>query len=84
MTSQAPPDPSATYDQAFAELEAVLAQLESGDLPLEQALALYERGAALAAYCTRKLEEAELRVRQWQPGNGGEEPTRPFEGWREG
>jgi len=84
MPSQAPLDPSTTYDQAFAELEAVLAQLESGDLPLEQALALYERGAELAAYCTRKLEEAELRVRLWQPGNSGEEPTRPFEGWREG
>ena len=69
-----------SYDQAFAQLESVLAALESGDQPLEQALTLYEQGAALAAYCSRKLEEAELRVRQWQPGNG----TASIEGWQEG
>jgi exodeoxyribonuclease VII small subunit len=69
-----------TYDEAFAQLEAVLTQLEHGDQPLEQALALYEQGAALAAYCARKLEEAELRVRQWQPGD----QTSSFDGWQEG
>ena len=78
-------DESTTYDEAFAELEAVLSQLEGADLPLEQALALYERGAALADHCARKLEQAELRVNLWQPGNGGKEgQARPFEGWSEG
>ena len=74
----APPD--LTYDQAFARLETVLAALENSDLPLEQALALYEEGVQLAAICSRKLEEAELRVRQWQPGN----QTTPVAGWQEG
>jgi exodeoxyribonuclease VII small subunit len=69
-----------TYDQAFAELELVLQDLEGGDLPLERALELYERGVALSAFCARKLEEAELRVRQWQPGD----QTIPVEGWQEG
>ncbi len=69
-----------TYDEAFLKLETVLAALESGDLPLEQTLALYEEGVALAAYCGRKLEEAEVRVRRWQPGD----QTVPFEGWQEG
>jgi len=69
-----------SYDEAFSELETVLAKLESGDLPLEQALALYEQGIALANLCTRKLEEAELRVRQWQSA----EQTVPVEGWQEG
>jgi exodeoxyribonuclease VII small subunit len=50
-------------------LEHILHALESGDLPLEESLKLYELGAALAAYCTHKLDEAELRVRQWQPGD---------------
>lgn len=70
---------SVTYEEAFGRLEGVLVSLESGDLPLEQALALYEEGAALAAYCARKLEDADLRVRQWQPG--GE--ISPVEGWQE-
>ena len=50
-----------TYDAALAQLEAILATLEGDDLPLEQALTLYEEGALLAAFCARKLEEAELR-----------------------
>ncbi len=68
-----------TYDAALAQLEAVLATLEGDDLPLEQALTLYEEGASLAAFCARKLEEAELRVQRWQPGD----QTAPFEGWQE-
>lgn len=69
-----------TYDAALGQLEGVLATLEGEDLPLEQALMLYEEGAALAAFCARKLEEAELRVQRWQPGD----QMAPFEGWREG
>jgi exodeoxyribonuclease VII small subunit len=68
-----------TYDAALGQLEAVLATLEGDDLPLEQALTLYEEGASLAAFCARKLEEAELRVQRWQPGD----QTTPFEGWQE-
>ena len=54
-------------------------RLEEGDLPLEESLSLFEQGLALAASCARKLDEAELRVRQWQPGD----QTTLFEGWRE-
>ncbi|HXF63769.1 MAG TPA: exodeoxyribonuclease VII small subunit [Caldilineaceae bacterium] len=71
--------PELTYEQAFTQLEQVLQALESGDLPLDQSLALYELGATLAAYCARKLDEAELRVRRWQPGD----ETTPFEEWQE-
>lgn len=68
-----------SYEEAITRLEAVLAQLEAADLPLEQALALYEQGATLAALCAQKLEAAELRVRQWQVGN----ETTLFDGWQE-
>jgi exodeoxyribonuclease VII small subunit len=75
----APEQNDLSYEEAFDQLEQVLQALESGDLPLEQALSLYELGATLAAYCARKLDEAELRVRQWQPGD----QTTPFEEWQE-
>lgn len=58
-----------SYEEAFAQLEAILARLEGGDLPLEESLQLYEQGAALAQLCTTLLDNAELRVRQWQPGD---------------
>ena len=78
---------NASYDEAFAALETVLAQLEGGDLPLEQALALYEEGIALADFCTRKLADAELRVRQWQGTDNGAasagDQTKPFDGWQD-
>ncbi len=53
-----------TFEQAFAELEESIRTLERGDLPLEESLALYERGQELAAYCTKLLDEAELKVQQ--------------------
>lgn len=51
-----------TYEQAFCELEAIVTSLEANDLPLEEALALYERGQALARYCAEMLDKADLRV----------------------
>ncbi len=53
-----------TFEQAFAELEESVRTLERGDLPLEESLALYERGQDLAAYCAKLLDEAELKVQQ--------------------
>jgi exodeoxyribonuclease VII small subunit len=53
-----------TFEQAFAELEESVRTLERGDLPLEESLALYERGQELAAYCARLLDDAELKVQQ--------------------
>ena len=67
------------YEVAFRQLEQLLSRLERDNLPLEDALTLYEQGAALAALCSKRLEEAELRVRQWQ-ANG---ETKPFEQWQE-
>ena len=58
-----------TYEEAFAQLQEILDDLEAGELPLEESLTRYEQGANLAAYCAKKLDEAELRVRQWQPND---------------
>lgn len=57
-------DANMTYEDALAELESTVARLEDGDLSLEEALALFERGQALAKYCGDLLEKATLRVEQ--------------------
>jgi exodeoxyribonuclease VII small subunit len=53
-----------TYEQAFSELETIVATLESGERPLDETLALFERGQGLARYCSELLEKAELKVQQ--------------------
>jgi exodeoxyribonuclease VII small subunit len=58
------PAPELSFEQAFEELEAIVEQLEAGQLPLEESLVLFERGQALAARCGQLLESAELRVKQ--------------------
>jgi exodeoxyribonuclease VII small subunit len=57
-------DENTTFETAYAELEAIVGQLDSGELTLEQSVALYERGRKLAAYCQTLLDQAELRVSQ--------------------
>ena len=56
-----------SYEESYRQLQAVLERLEAADLPLADSLELYESGMNLAARCGKLLEEAELRVRKWQP-----------------
>jgi len=51
-----------SFEEAMAELERVVNQLERGDVPLEDSIKLYERGAALNKRCEEKLKEAEEKV----------------------
>ena len=51
-----------SFEEAMAELEQVLGQLERGDVPLDASIKLYERGAALKKRCETKLKEAEEKV----------------------
>lgn len=71
------PVESLTFEAALAELERVVASLEQGDVPLEESIALYGRGAALRAHCQKKLEEAEARVAQITEGADGRVTTKP-------
>ncbi len=69
-----------SFEQALAELERIVQQLESGQAPLEQSIDLYERGAKLKAHCEAKLEQARLRVERIVVGPGGEaQRTEPAE-----
>jgi len=69
--SKARPAADLTYEQAFEEMEGVVQRLQAADLPLEEALALFERGQALAARCQELLEQAELRLRQLSTNSDG-------------
>lgn len=51
-----------TFEQAYQELENLVAELESGDLPLEESMETFARGQALAQRCSQLLEEAELKL----------------------
>jgi exodeoxyribonuclease VII small subunit len=63
MTDQERPDPAQMrFGDALAELEAIVADLESGRLELEEALDRYQRGVALLEGCRARLSEAEQRV----------------------
>lgn len=53
-----------TFEEAFAQLEEILRRLEEGGLSLEESVALFERGMALARYCEQELDKAELKVSQ--------------------
>lgn len=53
-----------SYEAAYEQLEAVITQLESGELSLEKSVALYEQGQLLSAHCQQLLENAELKIQQ--------------------
>lgn len=73
-----------SFDDALAELQRTVADLEAGGQPLEVAIALYERGVSLQARCERLLTDAELRVQQLVARAGGALETRDVESLDEG
>jgi exodeoxyribonuclease VII small subunit len=68
-----------SFEAALAELEQVVARLEKGDVPLEESITLYARGAELRRHCEEKLKAAEARVAEITQGPGGEIGARPVE-----
>jgi exodeoxyribonuclease VII small subunit len=74
MAEKKPP----TFEEGLQQLEAIVKEMESGELPLERALGLFERGMKLSGDCRKQLEEAETRVEILTKRAGEMEP-RPFE-----
>jgi exodeoxyribonuclease VII small subunit len=60
-----------SFEEALAELEGIVRQLEAGDVELEKSIAIYERGATLKALCEARLKSAELKVEQIVQGASG-------------
>jgi len=69
-----------TFEEALRELEEIVNRLEGGDLPLEEALQLFEEGVRLSRMCHTKLDEAQRRVEIVLKDENGKMTTQPFEG----
>ena len=61
-----------SFEEALAQLEKIVAQLESGSAPLEKSIELYERGTLLKQHCEARLKTAEARVEKITLSAGGE------------
>ena len=70
-----------TFEQAMSELETIVTQLEKGNVPLEDSISLYEKGAELKKRCETKLKEAEQKVAAITlDEEGSVTGTKPLEG----
>ena len=67
------------FEQALKELEDIVSRLEKGDLPLEEALKLFEEGVKLSRHCHKKLDEAQRKVEILLSEEGGQMTTTPFD-----
>ncbi len=59
------------FERALAELESIVDQLEKGSVPLEESIAIYERGERLKAHCDALLKSAEARIEKITLGKDG-------------
>jgi exodeoxyribonuclease VII small subunit len=67
-----------TFEESMKRLEEIVQQLEGGEMPLEDSLRVFEEGMKLAAFCSRKLEEAEKKVTLLVREQEGGLTERPF------
>ena len=72
-----PDDAPLTFEAGLEQLEAIVKEMESGELPLERALELFERGMKLSETCRKQLEDAETRV-EILLKRAGEMQAQPF------
>jgi exodeoxyribonuclease VII small subunit len=68
-----------SFENALAQLEEIVAKLESGKIDLEQAIVIYERGEALKAQCEKQLKDAEARIEKITLRDGKPAGTAPLD-----
>jgi exodeoxyribonuclease VII small subunit len=68
-----------TFEAALARLEEIVQRLESGDVPLEQSLKLFEEGIKLSRICNKRLDDAERKVEILLRDKAGNITAQPFE-----
>ena len=69
-----------SFEQSMERLDAIVKQLEKGEAPLNESLALFEEGTALIASCGKMLDSAEQKVVMLKKGENGQPTEEPFEG----
>lgn len=79
MTEQSAPIASLSFENAMAELEKIVRNLENGSIGLEQSIQEYERGVALRKHCESKLKDAQLRVEKLSLNAAGQPQRDIFE-----
>jgi len=67
------------FEEALASLEAIVAELERGELPLDDSMRIFEEGIKLSKVCLKMLDDAERRVEILVKDKDGRKRTRPFE-----
>ena len=68
-----------SFEEAFERLEATIAALQDGKLPLDQALQNYQEGMKLAQYCNELLQQAQLTIQQLSSDGAGNMSTIPLD-----
>lgn len=67
------------FEQSMKQLEKIVQELESGDLPLEKAIKKFEEGIQLSKFCSQKLDETEKRITILMQDSEGNVSEMPFE-----
>lgn len=68
-----------SFEQAMGELEIIVRKLEEGNVNLDDAIALYEKGDALRRHCEDKIKQAQMKVEKIITNQGGEIKTSPLQ-----
>lgn len=85
MSETAPDIAAMTFEDALRGLEEIVRKLESGEVPLDDSIALYERGEALRKHCQTRLDAAQARIEKIVAGpDGSVAGTRPFDEGNDG
>ncbi len=70
--------PKTTFEQSMKKLEQIVQELESGDLPLEEAMQKFEEGIKLSRLCSEKLDETEKKITLLMQDKKGNVSEKPF------
>jgi len=80
MDAETPTLDTLSFEDALRQLETIVRQLESGDVPLEDSISLYEKGEKLRLHCQKRLDAAQARIERIVAGpDGAAAGTQPFE-----
>jgi exodeoxyribonuclease VII small subunit len=79
VTKVQPAEETKSFEESLADLEEIVAKLESGDLPLEESLQLFEEGVRLSRTCRERVTQAERRIEVLMRDNNGDLTTRDLE-----